>query len=152
MNLSTPSCISARQLRDNPDQTLKLCGSLSRISRLPSPRLLVGFSLKLRPLTPIQLQMHHKNVDLFFGVLGRFCELNMREVSHFSFCVFRVWFWPRLKSCREQEKDKINDSPSDNINFPFCRTALTCGLNLNQNRKKTKKQKFNWNQFKSVNK
>ena len=71
---------------------------------------------------------------IFFGVLGRFCELNMREVSHFSFCVFRVWFWPRLKSCREQEKDKINDSPSGNINFPFA-PMLTCGWNQNGSNK-----------------
>ena len=51
----------------------------------------------------------------------------------FTFSDFQALSW-RWKVGGREEKDKINDSPSGNINFPFA-PMLTCGWNQNGSNK-----------------
>ena len=66
------------------------------------------------------------------------------------FQISKLWAGWRWKVGGREEKDKINDSPSGNINFPFA-PMLTCGWNqngsnktkrLHRNENKTKKRKI----------
>ena len=50
------------------------------------------------------------------------------------FQISKLWAGWRWKVGGREEKDKINDSPSGNINFPFA-PMLTCGWNQNGSNK-----------------